>query len=452
MHRYVSEQEFIEQIAGGLGWYYLGAALVNAIAAGWALRALRHDRQQSAPRTILLVTAAGSLIFLVLGSLAFAGYAAALSLPQGLRDAADRALGPMAVGVGSLAVLSLLFWLRRIFARPPIAWLLLNAALVLLGLSLTDADFAAIVTKPDNVAIVGMIFLLGYFTWLSAYKAVQNDERRSRGEKPLEALDDETVLVWPDLVYIELICMVVLSAGLIFWALAIQAPLEEPASSVKTPNPSKAPWYFVGLQEMLYYFDPWMAGVVLPVLIIVGLMAIPYLDRNPRGNGYYTIDERKFEYLTFQFGFLLLWILLILIGTFFRGPNWAFFGVYEPWDVHKVESQHNVNLSQYFWMDWLGIQLPRSADAASTVGRLGRILLRELPGIVLLGAYFLLLPIGLARWTAFFRRVYRKLGPTRYVILLLLLLVMLLLPLKMMARWTGNLQYLVAIPEYALNL
>ena len=68
-----------------------------------------------------------------------------------------------------------------------------------------------------------------------------------------------------------------------------------------------------------------------------------------------------------------------------------------------------------------------------------------------MAAYFLLLPVGLARWTSFFRRVYSKLGPFRYVILVLLLLIMLLLPIKMMARWTGNLQYIVAIPEYALN-
>src|SRR5437763_2815929 len=61
--------------------------------------------------------------------------------------------------------------------------------------------------------------------------------------------------------------MVALTAVLLLWAIALQAPLEEPASSVKTPNPSKAPWYFLGLQEMLVYFDPWMAGVVLPSLV-----------------------------------------------------------------------------------------------------------------------------------------------------------------------------------------
>ena len=76
----------------------------------------------------------------------------------------------------------------------------------------------------------------------------------------------------------------------------LQAPLEQPASSTTAPNPSKAPWYFLGLQEMLVYFDPWMAGVVLPSMIIVGLMAIPYIDTNKSGNGYFSYADRKFAY------------------------------------------------------------------------------------------------------------------------------------------------------------
>ena len=72
------------------------------------------------------------------------------------------------------------------------------------------------------------------------------------------------------------------------WSLLLNAPLEQPSNPTRTPNPSKAPWYFLGLQEMLVFFDPWYAGVVLPSFIIVGLMLIPYLDINPKGNGYYT--------------------------------------------------------------------------------------------------------------------------------------------------------------------
>jgi len=80
---------------------------------------------------------------------------------------------------------------------------------------------------------------------------------------------------------------------LFVWSMAMQAPLEGIANLNVTPNPSKAPWYFVGLQELLVYFDPWIAGVVLPTAIIVGLMAIPYVDVNPRGVGQYPTMARR---------------------------------------------------------------------------------------------------------------------------------------------------------------
>src|SRR5262249_2606395 len=152
-----------------------------------------------------------------------------------------------------------------------------NIVLLVMGMSMTDPNFTSIVAKPDNVPIVGLVFLLGFFTWLATYKAVINDDRIAQGLPPVEKDDSEKVLVWPDLVYTELICMIALTAFLLVWGIGLQAPLEDMASSVKTPNPSKAPWYFLGLQEMLVYYDPWMAGVVLPSVVLVGLMAIPYL-------------------------------------------------------------------------------------------------------------------------------------------------------------------------------
>src|SRR5262249_39096036 len=90
--------------------------------------------------------------------------------------------------------------------------------------------------------------------------------------------------------------------------------------------------------------DPWMAGVVLPSLIIVGLMVIPYIDTNPRGNGYYTWNERKFAVGTYLFGFLVLWILLIILGTFFRGPGWYLFLPGQSWCQHKTVALTNVDL------------------------------------------------------------------------------------------------------------
>jgi hypothetical protein len=117
--------------------------------------------------------------------------------------------------------------------------------------------------------------------------------------------------------------MVIFGAIMIVWSVYLKAPLEEPANPSVAPNPSKAPWYFLGLQEMLVYYDPWIAGVLLPSLIIIGLMATPFLDVNPKGNGYFTFKERKYEITVFLFGFVILWVLLIILGTFLRA-NWNF--------------------------------------------------------------------------------------------------------------------------------
>jgi hypothetical protein len=296
-----------------------------------------------------------------------------------------------------------------------------------------------------------LMFLLGYFTWLGAYQAVQNDDRAKQGLEPLEKLDNEKVLVWPDLVYTELICMVALTAFMLVWAIALQAPLEEPASAVKTPNPSKAPWYFLGLQEMLVYYDPWMAGVVLPGMVVGGLMAIPYIDFNKQGNGYYSIDQRKFAYITFQFGFLFLWVTLIVMGTFLRGPNWNFFGPYEYWDTHKVEALNNVDLSEYFWVNLMQSSRPTPAEGASFGSKMGTILFRELPGIILVIGYLTVLPPLLVVVSKFFQHLFVKMGFIRYMVMTNLLLMMMLLPLKMVCRWLFNLKYFIALPEYMAN-
>jgi hypothetical protein len=174
---------------------------------------------------------------------------------------------------------------------------------------------------------------------------------------------DDKVHTWPHLVRTEFLCMLFVTLLLVVWSLLVDAPLEEPANPTRTPNPSKAPWYFLGLQEMLVFFDPWHAGVVLPSFIIVGLMLIPFIDINPNGNGYYTFAERKWEILTFFFGFHVLWVSMIIIGTFVRGPGWNWFWPWEVWDPHKVEALTNVNLPymlglrDYWWSMAFGLAL-----------------------------------------------------------------------------------------------
>jgi hypothetical protein len=308
------------------------------------------------------------------------------------------------------------------------------------GLSALDTNFRTVLAKPDNVPIVILIISVAFFIWLSMNQALKYDRAKEKGEKPqVEVEGRDKIFVWPDLVYVEFISMLVMSAFLIVWSILVKAPIEQPANPADSPNPSKAPWYFLGLQEMLVYYDPWLAGVVLPGLIIVGLIAIPYIDKNPKGNGYFTFKERPFAIAMFLFGFVVLWVLLIVMGTFLRGPNWNFFGPYEYWDVHKLEALVNVNVSELFWIKMLRQPLPNSW------------FIRELPGFVLVIAYLGAMPPLLAR-LKFFKKMYEEMGHIRYMIMIYLLLIMASLPIKMYLRWLFNLKYIVAIPEFFFNI
>jgi len=337
-------EEFIEAIRVPLGVYYALACAANVGAVAWCARRRRFFW--------LIAWGAVAVGFVVLSSNAIAGWPLALS--ENLKQAIDGLMSPATVMVSFFIFLVVVYLGRAFFVRPAVAWAGFNLALLFFGASLADAHFASIVAEPDHVPIVVMVFLLGFFTWLGMAQAVENDRRIARGLPPREKEFEDKVFTWPDVIYLELIGLAVATTVLIVWSLLLRAPLQGPADPALTPNPSKAPWYFVGLQELLVYFDPWLSGVTLPVIIVLGLMAIPYLDFNPLGNGYYTIRQRRFAYLVFQFGFLQLWILLILIGTFMRGPNWGFFGLYEPRLLEVVAVAENVKLSEYFWTGLLG--------------------------------------------------------------------------------------------------
>lgn len=321
--------------------------------------------------------------------------------------------------------------------------------------SMSDHDFFKIITKPDNVPITMLIFLTGFFMWLSFRQAAINDERTERGEPLIEAGADDKVLVWPDLVYTELIALVLCSVVLIVWAIILKAPLEPPANPAAIPNPSKAPWYFLGLQELLVYFDPWIAGVLLPGLIIFGLVALPYIDKNPRGNGYYTFKERKFVVSMYLFGFLIMWCVLIVVGTFLRGPNWNFFGPYEYWDPHRPVALLNINVADVWWvvlpskypsLPWQ----PGLPTQAAMGGFVPAWAIREAPGAVLLLFYFFALPAAAAK--TFFRKIYAQLGFARYFVFALLMTWMMIVPIKMVLRWLFNLKYFLAITEFFFNV
>tara|TARA_Y100001970_G_scaffold229419_1_gene284570 strand:- start:106 stop:1224 length:1119 start_codon:yes stop_codon:yes gene_type:complete len=319
------------------------------------------------------------------------------------------------------------------------AYIILTLITIFMVMGYTDPNFSKILLKPDNFPIVLMIYSMFFYIWWGMKQAYINDERLGRGEKPNEYHDPEDkVLVWPDLVYIEFIALLLFMVFLIVWSLLSGAPLEEPANPAATPNPSKAPWYFLGLQEMLVYYDPWIAGIIFPMFIIVGMMAIPYMDINKKGDGYYSFKERRVGMFIFMYGWLVLWVYLIIIGTFFRGPNWNFFGPFEWWDPHKVEALTNINLSEYIWVKALNQGLPSN------------IILRESIGIVSVIGYFTILPFILSR--TLLKPMFEAYGPVRFGTLMFFGLSMLGLPIKMYLRWIFNLKYIVAIPEWFFNI
>jgi cytochrome b/b6/petD-like protein len=287
-----------------------------------------------------------------------------------------------------------------------------------------------IVSTPDNIPIVALLFLVPFFGWLAWQQARANDQlitqleadpklaktahRKAFPWKPGWAKEIQT---WPYLMRVEFLAAIIVTVILIVWSITLNAPLEEPANPNLTMNPAKAPWYFLGLQEMLVYFDPWMAGVVFPTLIILGLMAIPYIDTNPLGAGYYTIKQRKYSIGAFCFGFFVLWITMIFIGTFIRGPSWMWFWPGMTWDPTRQIYETNRDLPDIF-----GIT--------------------SMAGKMIFGAFAMALYFAAAgafiHWlmtrTEFNRKIYKRMSVIQYLTVQFFLTTMLLLPIKFIIR------------------
>ena len=133
----------------------------------------------------------------------------------------------------------------------------------------------------------------------------------------------DKVHTWPHLLAVEFVASLVVLAFTLIFSIFVNAPLLEIANPNSTPNPSKAPWYFLGLQELLTMFHPMVAGVTIPGMGIFLLILAPYLDGNPSNKP----EDRKFAVSLFTI-FLMFWAVLVIIGSFFRGPGFNFIA---PW-------------------------------------------------------------------------------------------------------------------------
>ena len=330
-----------------------------------------------------------------------------------------------------------------------------------------------IVSTPDNVPIVALLFLIPFYVWYAFRQAQATDrlivqletdpqlaKTHHRKAFPWKAGWDREVHVWPYLMRIEFLAAIIVTVILMVWSITLNAPLEEPANPNLTMNPAKAPWYFLGLQEMLVYFDPWIAGVVMPTLIIVGLMAIPYIDANPLGNGYYTYRQRRFAIWTFVFGFIFLWVVMIMIGTFIRGPGWMWFWPSQTWDHNRLEFAVNRNLDQIVGIDgsWAAYLLPSSQ---SWLGRLPLVPTKNVAPLVARGI-FGIFPLGLylvvavyvvhrlCMLTEFSRKIYQRMTLLQIVTLQVFLVLMLSLPVKILLRLLFRIKYIWVTPWFSI--
>jgi len=136
------------------------------------------------------------------------------------------------------------------------------------------------------------------------------------GIQRAEARQEDKVNVWPHLLLREAVAAFAMFAFVTVFSVVVNAPLRELANSNLTPNPSKAPWYFLGLQELLRYFHPMVAGVTIPGIALLVLAATPYFDKNPSMRP----ENRKLAVLMFTM-FMMFWSVLVLSGSFFRGPS-----------------------------------------------------------------------------------------------------------------------------------
>jgi quinol-cytochrome oxidoreductase complex cytochrome b subunit len=159
----------------------------------------------------------------------------------------------------------------------------------------------------------------------------------ARGTTPQVGRDpEEEVFSWPHLVFRELLLLLLVIAAVLFLAIFWNAPLEEKANPIHPPNPAKAPWYFLGLQELVSYSAFW-GGVVVPGLLVTALILLPYFDHKRKGVGRWFARERVVANTIFTVC-LVIAIVLTVIGTLFRGPNWSW---QEPWKKPStaIESQ-----------------------------------------------------------------------------------------------------------------
>ncbi len=304
-------------------------------------------------------------------------------------------------------------------------WVLLLLVAVFLGIGLSDDVHRRLLLHPERLPVVVLVLSSVAVLWLEMRRfylpAGQYSEAPRLGRPPAMRSVDATVAT---------------AVGLVLVALVLLRPpaLGAEADPAARPVSVKAPWFLVGLQELDTYFDPWVPYRLLPLLLVAGLLGLPWLETGDDGGG-----RRR---ALFLLGWLLLWLSPMAVGALLRGPNWNAFGPFEAWDPTRPAPPVPRPLSEIFWLVWL-----RGSQPASWW-------LRELPGMLLLGGYFLLLPQALRRLAltrGAFETYLKAMGPWRFRAALAWVLAVMIVPLKMYGQWLLDIGYWIHLPELSFN-
>ncbi len=310
--------------------------------------------------------------------------------------------------------------LLLVLVRSPMPWtrtgggVFLVLALVAAAVLLRQPHLRPLVLTADRLPVMFLLLLSAAALWVAFHQALHlpRDE------------EDDTADVWRGLSPEELLAGGATVLGVAVCAYGFGAPLAPVADFSQGTPDSAAPWFLLGLQDLRSYFDPWVPGVLLPVLAVAGLLLLPYLDRSaeaPRSR----LDERRDVVLFFLF----VWFLLALLPMAFGA-----------WSLSSGDALARP-FSEILWKVVLE-NPPRF------------VWLRELPGLLLAAAYFVVLPRQLPRWKptrAIFGRYLKRLGRRRFNLGIAFVLIFLLIPLKMYGRWLAGVEYFIYLPELGLN-
>ncbi len=306
---------------------------------------------------------------------------------------------------------------------------LLITTLIVLGSGLRDASFRHKVLHPERLPVAVLILATGAVLWLEMRRSRHPEGALEPGEG-IRSTESSTAAVTTA----DAIAATAVALALIACAFLQPASLGDIADPATPPALAKAPWFLVGLQELCVYFDPWFSYGALPILLVTGLLGLPFLETESAPS-----QARR---ALFLFGWLFLWLWPMAVGAFLRGPGWQLYGLLEPWSAPRPATPDALTLAQVVWVQGFHVLEPV------------RWWIRELPGMLILVGYFALLPMLLMRWKltrGLFAGYRDALGSRRFYGATAWVLATMIVPLKMYGRWLWGIGYWVHLPEWSFN-